>query len=127
MRVLIDTSIWVDHFRKANLRLKELLEDDRVMIHRYVVGEIACGSFGNRAELMSLLQLLPGCEEANFDEVLEAISSRKLYGKGVGFVDACLATSCLLTPCLLWTADKRLRTIASELKFSFPDDSLVEY
>lgn len=119
MRVLVDTSIWVDHLRKTNLHLKSLLEEDRVMIHSFVIGELACGSFGNRKEIIELLQLLTQCQEANFDEVLNLISSRKLYGKGIGFVDANLAASALISRCLLWTADKRLDKIASELKIQF--------
>lgn len=119
MRVLVDTSIWVDHLRKSNLKLKSLLENDRVVIHPFIIGEIACGSFGNRKEILELLQLLPASQEADFNEVLSLISSKKLYGKGVGFVDVNLAASSLLTHCLLWTADKRLNKIALELKISF--------
>ena len=119
MKVLVDTSIWVDHFRKTNSQLKSLLEEDSVLIHSFVVGEIACGSFGNRKEILDLLQMLPRCKEADFDEVLGFISSKKFYGKGVGFVDVNLASSALLSPCLLWTADKRLHAIASTLNIQF--------
>lgn len=119
MQILVDTSIWVDHLRKTNPILKELLENNYVVIHPFIVGELACGSFGNRDEIIDLLQLLPKCKEADFVEVLNLVSSKKLYGKGIGFVDINLAASSLLTPCLLWTADKRLDKIAIELKIQF--------
>jgi predicted nucleic acid-binding protein len=119
MQVLVDTSIWVDHFRRTNVTLKGLLEDNRVLIHPFIVGEIACGSLGNREEILDLLQLLPMCKQADFYEILSLISSKKLYGKGVGFVDVHLAAASLLSPCFLWTADKRLHAIATELRIQF--------
>ena len=120
MRVLIDTSIWVDHFRKTTPLLKTLLEEDHVVIHPFIIGELACGSLGNRTEILELLALLPPCHQADFEEILSLIHSKKLYGKGIGFVDVGLVASSLLTQSLLWTADKRLNKVASDLKIQFP-------
>ncbi len=88
-------------------------------MHPYIVGELACGSLSNRNEILSLLQLLPACVEAEFNEVLSLINTKKIYGKGVGFVDVSLVASALLTGCLLWTADKRLQAISDLLKVKF--------
>lgn len=112
-QVLVDTSIWVEHFRHGNSTLVELLSLNRVMAHPLVIGEIACGTPPQRDQTLSSLSLLPQPQQAALPEVLDFIQREYLYGLGCGLVDLLLLSSTLLTAgALLWTADKRLAKLA---------------
>lgn len=111
--VLIDTSIWVDHFRQRNDVLTNLLELDLVMIHPMVLGELACGTPPARGQTISDLALLQKPQQASLREVMDFVEHEKLYGLGCGLVDLILLASTLMTPgAALWTKDKRLATLA---------------
>lgn len=110
--VLVDTSVWVDHFRRDNRRLKKILLDEGVLCHPFVIGELACGHLRERTVILKLLQNLPQSVLATNDEVLTFIEARELSGKGIGFIDAHLLASCSLGKTLLWTLDKKLKTLA---------------
>ena len=114
--ILVDTSIWISHFRKGNSHLGKLLLDELVVCHPFVIGELACGHIKNRIEIISLLKALPKAEAVENDEILYFIEHRKLMGLGIGLIDAHLLASSLLTNTLLWTADKQLSTVAAKLK-----------
>jgi predicted nucleic acid-binding protein len=113
--VLVDTSVWVSHFRDGNDELASLLDDGRVLCHLLIVGELACGNLKDRAVILSFLQLLPMCIEAEHDEVLSFIEDNHLMGKGMGYVDAHLITSAVLTGVPIWTLDKKLAQTADSL------------
>ena len=113
--VLVDTSIWVSHFREDNSHLSELLEDESVVCHPFIIGELACGGLKNRKEIISLLKALPQTQTAESDEILQFIESKRLFNTGLGFVDVHLLASSLLTKVLLWTADKPLQRAAAKL------------
>jgi len=117
--VLVDTSVWVDHFRKANGQLISLLELEEVAIHPFVLGELACGNLGNRTEILSLLHALPGATKVDDDEILLFIERQKLMGCGVGLIDMHLLASCCIDSNLLWTRDKRLGTISQKMRVEF--------
>jgi len=117
--VLVDTSVWVSHFRKGNIELADLLHDGEVAIHPFVVGELACGNLKNRTLILSLLKSLPMGVEAEHEEVLAFIEKNRLMGKGLGYVDAHLITSAVLTGVSLWTLDKRLGQVAYLLHRSY--------
>ena len=114
--ILVDTSVWVDHLRRADAALAELLERGTVLMHPFVVGEIACGSLARRAAVLELLQHLPMAEVADSDEILAFIDRRHLHGQGIGLIDVHLLASTALTAgARLWTRDKRLRAAAEAL------------
>ena len=113
--ILVDSSVWIDHFKKVNQMLVEMLIDGEVMTHSMIVGELACGSFNPRQEVIKLLRLLPQAEEVRSNEALVFIETHKCYGRGVGWVDVNLLASCKLSRCRLWTLDKNLKKIAKEL------------
>jgi len=119
MVVLVDTSIWVSHLAKGSSALRTLLERGEVLCHPLVIGELACGSLANRDEILALLRELPRARVAEHDEVLRFIEARRLSGRGLGFIDAHLLASSVLTKAPLWTADKRLREAASELGVAY--------
>ena len=113
--ILVDTSVWVDHFRARDDQLIDLLERTAVVMHPFVVGELACGNLANRNSTVELLQQLPAATLAEHGEVLGFIAQRKLFGKGVGYVDAHLLASVAIGGDELWTRDRRLRTLALKL------------
>ncbi|RJF68419.1 type II toxin-antitoxin system VapC family toxin [Rhodopseudomonas palustris] len=117
--LLVDTSIWIDHFRKGDAELSAALERDEVLIHAFVVGELALGHKVVFESVASELSDLPQATIAVPDEVLRLISRAELGGSGIGYVDAHLVASTLLTPeSRLWTRDKRLKAVADRLSIS---------
>ena len=116
--ILVDTSVWVDHLRRGNDRLRELLEEGEVLTHRFVIGELACGNLKNRAEILELLASLPEAKIADQHEVLHVIDRHRLHGRRVGWVDAHLLTAALLNSSRLWTLDKPLAKAARSLKIA---------
>jgi len=113
--ILVDTSVWVEHLRSGVQRLKVLLHDGLVLTHPFVVGEIACGNIRNRDEILGLLATLPEGRVAQHDEVLRLVESRRLHGRGIGWIDAHLLASALLSRSVFWTFDRRLSEIALSL------------
>lgn len=116
MTLLVDTSVWVDHLRKRNPALVELLEHAQVWTHSFVIGELACGNLSQRGKLLSALAELPHAPVAAHEEVLEFVETRRLMGRGLGWIDMHLLASATLAKFPLWTVDKRLLTVAAELQ-----------
>jgi predicted nucleic acid-binding protein len=109
--ILVDTSVWVEHFRAGSDRLRGLLLDEQVLCHPFVVGELACGTLHKRVDILSMLKALPEAHLLEHEEVMGFIEAQRLYGRGIGWVDA----STLLTRCAIWTFDKPLRRVAAAL------------
>lgn len=121
MTILVDTSVWVDHFRNRNEGLIQLLHRDLVLIHPMILVEIACGTPPSpRLRTLADLGLLTQCYQANMTEVMAFIENEKMYGHGCGLVDLTLLASTLITPgARLWTLDKRLETLARRLNVNY--------
>jgi hypothetical protein len=116
--VLADTSIWIDHFRRGDVRLAELLERGDVVMHPFIVGELLLGNVA-KAGIVDDLNILPKSIVASADEVLNFITDRKLPGSGIGYVDAHLLAAAALTPETgVWTRDKRLLAVAQSLSLA---------
>ncbi|WP_421760378.1 type II toxin-antitoxin system VapC family toxin [Devosia sp.] len=114
--ILADTSVWADHLRLSDTRLAELLADGQIIMHAFVLGEIALGFLRQRASILALMQELPAMHMSEPEEVLSLIEGQRLIGAGIGYVDAHLLASSIATPnCQLWTRDKRLLNVASRL------------
>ena len=117
--ILADSSIWIDHLHKREEALADLLQRDRVLVHPFVIGEVALGHVRNRALVVDNLQQQPQAIVASDDEVLQLIGHRNLAGTGIGYVDAHLLASVRLTPgSSLWTRDKRLHDVAKKLNIA---------
>ena len=115
--VLIDTSVWTDHFRQRNNILLNLLELDLALMHPLVVGELACGTPPARLQTLSDLELLQHTQQASLREAINFIEREKLYGLGCGLVDILLLASTLMTPgAELWTLDKCLASLAERFE-----------
>jgi len=118
--ILVDTSVWIDHLNKEVAPLVEALETEDVLIHPFIIGELACGEIRKRHEFLDLLSTLPSSAIATDDDVLLFIENHRLMGKGIGYIDAHLLASVTLTDATrLWTRDKRLVTIAEQLRLGF--------
>ena len=113
--MLVDTSVWIDHFRRGNASLALALEVAEVWCHPFVLGELACGSLQNREEILSLLAALPQTPVATGEEALELLEMNHLMGKGLGWIDIHLLASALLAGIPLWTLDRPLLAAAIEL------------
>jgi len=106
--ILVDTSVWVAHFRTGSSMLADLLSETLVLMHPFVIGELACGNLKNRTRILSDLEALPSAVSATHGEVIRLLEFRKLWGLGIGWIDAHLLASALLSDCQLWTLDERL-------------------
>jgi predicted nucleic acid-binding protein len=115
--ILADTSVWIDHLRSGNQELQQLLDQGQIVIHPFVIAELALGSLRESTKTLALLDLLPQVQVAQTNEVRLTIEARRLYSLGIGLIDAHLIASVLINPStLLWTKDKCLRKVAARLR-----------
>jgi len=114
--ILADTSVWVDHFRAGDHELGNQLNAGEIIVHPFVVAELALGILGKRNETLALLDLLPQARVAQMSEVRAMVEARYLFGRGIGLVDAHLLASVFIIPgTLIWTRDKPLRKVSESL------------
>lgn len=117
--ILVDTSVWIDYLRQGNAKLRTLLNTGQVLMHPFVVGELALGNLQKRDVVLDALQNLPQASMATEDEVTNFIDQELLYGSGIGYIDAHLLAALRLSPgSMLWTRDKRLLAVAARLGLS---------
>jgi predicted nucleic acid-binding protein len=116
---LVDTSVWVDHLRKDDGDLRTLLEQEEVLCHPFIIGELACGTMKNRTEFLELLQVLPQVLVAEHEEVMHFVNYRRLYGRGLSWIDLHLLASTSLSKARLWTRDRPLKRAAEQLGFNY--------
>ena len=118
--ILADTSVWVDHFRIGDRTLADLLDNGMILMHPFVLGELALGSLRQREIVMNALSGLPYAVAATDTEVIRFIDRHALFGRGIGYVDVHVLAGVRLTAgAELWTKDKRLHGIATELGMAF--------
>ena len=121
--ILVDTSVWIDHLRSGEPALVTALEGGQVLMHPFVLGELACGNLKNRVEVLRLLGDLPAAPTATDPEVLGLIERRALMGQGIGYIDVhLLASAALAGVGRLWTRDRRLAAVAQELELAFDEE-----
>jgi predicted nucleic acid-binding protein len=114
--ILADTSIWIDHLRAGSKELDKLLNQGQIVIHPFVIAELALGPLRERAQTLTLLDQLPQVRVAQLSELRLMIEARRLYSLGIGLTDAHLIASVFInSPTLLWTRDKQLRKVAEAL------------
>jgi predicted nucleic acid-binding protein len=117
--IIVDTSVWVTHFRSGSPQLERLLLDGQVLCHPFIIGELACGHLRNRKEIISLLQTLPSAQVAENEEVLDFLDSKKLFGTGIGLIDVHLLISALIIKAFLWTMDAKLYSATAKLNIDY--------
>lgn len=93
--------------------MRQHLNQGNIVIHPFIIAELALGSIQDRTTMLALLDLLPQVRVARLDEVRLTIEARRLYSLGIGLTDAHLIASVFISaPTLLWTKNKRLRKVA---------------
>ena len=117
--ILVDTSIWIDHFHHSDEGLIDLLLSNQVCIHPFIIGELSCGNLSIRKEILSLLRAIKSIDVVLDEEVFMLIDERKLFGKGLGFIDIHLLASALIHQVPIWTRDKSLKLVAGQLGVSY--------
>jgi predicted nucleic acid-binding protein len=114
--ILADTSIWVDHLRNGSPDMEKCLTRGQILMHPFIVAEIALGSLHNRRKRLDDMDALLEVNVAQLKEVRHMIEAHALYSKGIGLTDAHLIASCLMTPgTQLWTRDAALKKVAKAL------------
>ena len=116
--ILVDSSVWIQHFKRDSTSLRHGLENEEILIHPLILGELSLGNYKNRIEILDLLFFLPQVVVASSEEVFTLVENKKLYGKGLGWIDVNLIASSLLTHCQIWSYDKTLIVEAKRLKLA---------
>ncbi len=117
MKILVDASVWVDHLRRSHAGLRSLLEDDLVVTHPFVVGELVLGGLSEIAGRG--LQHLESVEEVTHEEALHFVEMNNIAGRGIGWVDTHLLATSLIGRCRLWTKDRSLAAVAQDLHIAY--------
>jgi predicted nucleic acid-binding protein len=118
--ILVDSSVWIRHFRQTDRRLAALLDHQLAAMHPFVLGELACGNLRNRSTTIADMQLLPPASVASEGDVHHLLESRRLWGRGLGWIDMHLLASALLDRYRLWTHDQALAAAAADFGAGFP-------
>ena len=114
--ILVDTNVWIDHFRAPDARMNAILDNGEVLTHPMVLGELACGNLARRDAMLQELNSLPIIRDAEHFEVMDFVEATGLMGRGIGFIDAHLLCAVSAAgDATLWTADRRLRQVSEEL------------
>jgi predicted nucleic acid-binding protein len=113
--MLVDTSVWIDHFRRASPALVAALDQGAVECHDFVLGELACGTLPRRGEVLALMRMLPRVAPVTPDEAMTFIDERRLWGRGLGWVDVGLLAATVVAGARLWTLDRRLAEAARDV------------
>lgn len=114
--LLVDTSVWIEFLRKGDPLLRDLLNEAKVYTHPFIIGELRLGNISKRKKFLQLIEDLPQSARATDKEVTFLIEENKLYGRGIGYTDAHILASSIISNCPLWTLDKRLDAISKKLK-----------
>jgi predicted nucleic acid-binding protein len=114
--IVIDSSIWIDHLNHGDPIVLKLLSDEAALMHPFVLGEIALSFLQHRRTVLAELGKLPSPAIADDHEVINMVETKRIFGSGIGYVDAHLIAACLLTSgTYLWTRDRRLADVAARL------------
>lgn len=112
---LVDTSVWIEHLRRGDAELEALLDEGLVLVHPFVIGEIASGTLRQRDVVLGHLRRLPEAPLATEAEVHHLLERHRLAGRGLGWIDLHLLASARLAAVPLITRDRTLRDVAQAL------------
>jgi len=122
MIVLVDTSVWIRFLANRAPyaeKLDGLLSRDEVSGHQFVYGELLIGDKGGRQQLLADYEQMHQAPAVSHADVVEFVCSRRLHGRGIGWIDAHLLAAALVGRLKLWTADPRLAVVAGELGIEY--------
>lgn len=116
--ILVDTSVWIDHFRHGSRELEALLNDGLVLTHPFIIGELASGTLPSRRQTLTDLAKLPSVNVTLHEDVMHFVEKRALCGRGISWIDCHLLASALLASSNIWTFDLRLKRAAESVGLS---------
>lgn len=119
MRVLVDSSVWIDHFHEPDAVLQACLQQGTVWTHTVVIGELAAGRLKRRDEILRHLQKLPRADEIDLEEGLHLIAQHELAGRGLSWSDVQLLAAARIDGAVIMTRDKALAATAKELGLAY--------
>jgi predicted nucleic acid-binding protein len=117
--MLVDSSVWIDHFRRSDPALVAALDRGDVQCHDFVIGELACGTLQRRDLVLAFIQALPRIPGVTHDEAMALVAERRLWAKGLGWIDVSLVAAALVAGVRLWTRDRRLGEVVRDLDLSW--------
>lgn len=110
--ILVDTSVWAEHFRRGRADLSDSLVRGTVVSHEFILGELALGFVRRESVRMDLLSTLPVIPTATHAEAMNVVRQHSLEGSGIGWLDAHLLASAVISGVPLWTIDHALASAA---------------
>ena len=113
--ILADSSVWIDHLRRGNAALVRALQAGSIVVHPFVIGELACGSMRRRSEVLAELGRMPRIAAVEHEEVMALVEGHRLAGTGIGWIDAHLMAAAVIARAELWTLDRSLRDAWSRI------------
>jgi predicted nucleic acid-binding protein len=117
---LVDTSIWIDHWRQPDARLAQLLATRSAGLHPFVLGELAAGNLPRRDATLFDLDLLPKVTAAQETDVHHLLNTHRLWGLGLGWIDLHLLAAAMVSGCTILTADHAMNVAAKKLGIAYP-------
>jgi predicted nucleic acid-binding protein len=113
--VVVDSNVWVHHWRSRNPLLMAMVDDGEVWTHPLIIGELSMGTLRDRERTLWDLTRLGRPPLATDAETRQMVEARRLWGRGIGWNDAKILASVVIGGCRLWTRDVRLDEVAGEL------------
>ena len=125
--VLVDTSVWIRALANRSpyvTRLDRLLSLNEVAGHELVYGELLIGDKGGRARFLAIYEQIYRANTLPHRDVVAFVRARRLFGRGVGWIDVHLLASAIADRLQLWTADPRFGDVAEEfgVAYRLPSD-----
>jgi hypothetical protein len=120
--VLVDTSIWIRFLAGSEPyagQLDRLLSNDEVLGHDFVYGELLMGNRGPRTKLLVEYKVMRQAALVANPEVVEFVRHHKINSLGIRWIDAHLLASAIVASSRLWTADRRLATVAQGIGVAY--------
>lgn len=118
-QILADTSVWITHFKKELPEFIDILNAGKVILHPFIIGELACGGLQKKQDIFKLIESMPQTVCLEHEEIMSLIEAHEFSNQGIGYVDVHLIGSCLLSDNLLWTYDKALKKVAKKMKLHY--------
>ena len=114
MKILVDTSVWIDHLHKKDPVLITHLQNSEVLLHPFIIGELSLGTIKNKNNFMRELSHLTLITEATHNEVIFFAQKHSSEGSGIGWIDVHLLASAALSNAHIYTKDKNFQKIADK-------------
>lgn len=120
MKILVDTSVWIEYFRRNEpyfSQLEKILLAGEITTLPVIFAELLQGA-KNKREREILTMMFSGLHafpsENSWTEAGEFASVHQLSSKGIGLIDAFIFLLAKNNDCYIWTLDKKLLQLCNE-------------